>query len=450
MLAASEALEHKKPPTGRTLQEAIDLENDAPSLTDNNNSTSAGGNGTARSGNQTVETATSILQAPVLMACEASPSTRNESSSSSSNDKSQVDVSYAEKLTGAESNAPKIPLRSGYVEIATQMAQCMRSLLELRQTVQKEASELKGLTASLKLQEDTKESLVTQRVEAASISEVDVRLQKLDKINGGIANCDRVISQLQRKISDVAQTHSGHRQQLKSMESKAQLWYKKARMVQSGFSDPLRSRSKKVLAKGSRTGGNLLMRDLMSRQMGLSSRHSRQVPNRAILGGPPNLSAIAATNRIVFTNRLSHAVTINTHLTFPVYCFRFDRTGRYFITGSDDYLMKVFYMGAAQSCKTKNLQDGSRDLKCNFGANARGAVLVCSLRGHAGVINDIDVSSDNAFLATASSDGDVRVWGLKDGCPIAILRGHKEGANMVGFCLYFLVEVCLQFRLVAF
>jgi hypothetical protein len=27
----------------------------------------------------------------------------------------------------------------------------------------------------------------------------------------------------------------------------------------------------------------------------------------------------------------------------------------------------------------------------------RGAILVCALRGHAGVMNDIDVSSDTAF-----------------------------------------------------
>ncbi|OEU18484.1 WD40 repeat-like protein, partial [Fragilariopsis cylindrus CCMP1102] len=94
-------------------------------------------------------------------------------------------------------------------------------------------------------------------------------------------------------------------------------------------------------------------------------------------------------------------------MNYPVYCLRFDRTGRYFITGADDFLLKVFYLGAGQS------------------------FLVCTLRGHAGVINDIDVSWDNCFLATASDDGDVRVWGLKTGCPIAILRGHKGGANMV-------------------
>ena len=49
------------------------------------------------------------------------------------------------------------------------------------------------------------------------------------------------------------------------------------------------------------------------------------------------------------------------------------------------------------------------------------------------MINDIEVSPDNAFLATASADGDCRVWGLKDGCPIAILRGHKDGANTVSW-----------------
>ncbi|EED92123.1 WD40-repeat protein, partial [Thalassiosira pseudonana CCMP1335] len=96
-----------------------------------------------------------------------------------------------------------------------------------------------------------------------------------------------------------------------------------------------------------------------------------------------------------------------------VYCLKFDRTGRYFVTGADDQLVKLFHLGA-------------------------GAVLVCSLRGHAGVVSDIDVSVDNALLATASADGDVRVWGLRDGCPVAILRGHKDGANMVSLDLQYM------------
>ena len=73
------------------------------------------------------------------------------------------------------------------------------------------------------------------------------------------------------------------------------------------------------------------------------------------------------------------------------------------------------------------------------------ARLVCSLIGHAGVVSDIDVSVDNAMLATASMDGDVRVWGLKDGCPVAILRGHKDGANMVRIILVsFMTHTCCK------
>ncbi|KAL3923359.1 MAG: hypothetical protein SGILL_001701 [Bacillariaceae sp.] len=144
-------------------------------------------------------------------------------------------------------------------------------------------------------------------------------------------------------------------------------------------------------------------------------------------------SHFLAAQRNVIESRLSHAVTINTHLNTPVYCLRFDCTGRYFVTGADDYLVRVFCLGAAKSCRTRNGRDGNRLLRCNYGANFRGAVLVCTLRGHAGVINDIDVSSDNSFLATASTDGDVRIWGLTDGCPVAILRGHRNGANMVSW-----------------
>jgi PH-interacting protein len=117
-------------------------------------------------------------------------------------------------------------------------------------------------------------------------------------------------------------------------------------------------------------------------------------------------------------------MTASAHLAFPVYCLAFDKTGRYFVTGADDCLVKVFYIGAARS-------NASTQRTFSYGSNDHSAVLVCTLRGHAGVICDVDVSADNAFLATASDDGDVRVWGLKDGTPIAILRGHTDGANMV-------------------
>jgi len=119
-----------------------------------------------------------------------------------------------------------------------------------------------------------------------------------------------------------------------------------------------------------------------------------------------------------------------------VYCLKFDKTGKYFITGADDQVAKVFHLGAGPrksgSATTMTMfGEQSSTLPFNYGANVRGAVLVCSLRGHAGVISDLDVSSDNSLLATASGDGDVRIWDLKDGWPVATLRGHKGGANWV-------------------
>ncbi len=60
---------------------------------------------------------------------------------------------------------------------------------------------------------------------------------------------------------------------------------------------------------------------------------------------------------------------------------------------------------------------------------ARGAVLVCTLKGHAGVINDIGVSSDTVFLATASEDGDCRVGAQDRVVHVAILRGPTPAAR---------------------
>ncbi len=149
------------------------------------------------------------------------------------------------------------------------------------------------------------------------------------------------------------------------------------------------------------------------------------------------ISSASQTRLSVLKSRLSHASTINCHLIYPVYCLKFDKTGKYFITGADDQVAKVFHLGAGPrktAISSTTHDDQSSTLPFNYCANVRGAVLVCSLRGHANVISDLDVSSDNSLLATASGDGDVRIWGLKDGWPVAILRGHKGGVNWVRKC----------------
>ncbi|KAJ1651943.1 hypothetical protein IWQ61_007605 [Dispira simplex] len=88
---------------------------------------------------------------------------------------------------------------------------------------------------------------------------------------------------------------------------------------------------------------------------------------------------------------------------YPTYCITFDGTGLRLITGSDDYLVKIW---------------------C-----ARSGYLINTLRGHREVITDMAVNLENTLLATASMDGILRVWDLKSGAPRVILMGHRTGSR---------------------
>jgi WD40 repeat protein len=242
-------------------------------------------------------------------------------------------------------------------------------------------------------------------------------LAALDEVDCKEQNCKRVIAQLERQIPALDATLKSDTAELS--ESRSMLFdrYKESQRVSQNYSDPIPSSFGK-----DKFMNNRLLSNLQSRQLGCIDRCLGRTVVRS-MGRSRQLGAHIENNRSLLYNRFSHAATINTHLHYPVYCLRFDQTGRYFVTGADDSLVRVFCLGESIVPKKHGLVD--RSTYC------RGAVLVCTLKGHAGVVNDICVSTDNAFLATASEDGDCRVWGLKDGCPVAILRGHKGGANMV-------------------
>ncbi|EKX40640.1 hypothetical protein GUITHDRAFT_75292, partial [Guillardia theta CCMP2712] len=90
-----------------------------------------------------------------------------------------------------------------------------------------------------------------------------------------------------------------------------------------------------------------------------------------------------------------------------VYCLVFDKTGRLFVTGSDDKLIKVW--------------------------NSRTCCLVRTMRGHVSDIVDLSVSCDNRFLASAGNDLDVRIWWLHNGVPAFVLPGHQQVIANVRF-----------------
>ncbi|KAJ2597814.1 hypothetical protein GGF39_002897, partial [Coemansia sp. RSA 1721] len=86
---------------------------------------------------------------------------------------------------------------------------------------------------------------------------------------------------------------------------------------------------------------------------------------------------------------------------YPTYCVLFDRTGRRMITGSDDFLIKIW---------------------CT-----RTGYLIKTFKGHQGMVSDIALNVENTLLASASTDGTVRIWHLKTGEPRAVLVANPQG-----------------------
>eukprot|EP01135_Chromosphaera_perkinsii_P008101 Nk52_evm17s1129 gene=Nk52_evmTU17s1129 len=113
--------------------------------------------------------------------------------------------------------------------------------------------------------------------------------------------------------------------------------------------------------------------------------------------GMGNVEAVVRKKCKLF-EKFSPAYSILGHKDAP-YCFTFDQTGDLFITGADDFLIKVW-----------NTHEGS---------------LIGTLRGHRSVISDIAVSYCNRFLATAGNDRIIRIWSLTTLEPLAVLSGHE-------------------------
>jgi hypothetical protein len=93
------------------------------------------------------------------------------------------------------------------------------------------------------------------------------------------------------------------------------------------------------------------------------------------------------------------------HRWMAAYCLKIDRSGRALVSGADDALVKVW--------------------------SATSGRLQLTLRGLNAVVNDVAVSPDSSMVAACSStvQGEaavVRVWGLQDGSPVAVLGGHTH------------------------
>ena len=382
---------------GRTLQDAI-------AVLDENHDTTVTSNVTASK----KLVATCALTPPVLIEAKQI--------------ENLLPISNTTDAVSERSNWNCISLSSNVVEMSTSVSTLMRQYLDIRARCRTEMMQIRTLQRSLQHQQDTLIQLGQERVTLLSASShgttSTARDVQLDNIQVGEQNCERVIAQLQRQLPQYERSYEDDTRSLTLLRRQSHDAYTHCRRQIQCFHDPL------VNSVSPGLPNNRIVMNVLSRQLGMDRYMNQNVPRT--MGRIRDRGSTIENRKSMLYHRISHAATINTHLSYPVYCLRFDRSGRYFITGADDYLVKVFCVGGNITAKKKR---GRIDPS----TYARGAVLVCTLKGHAGVINDIGVSSDNSFLATASEDGDCRVWGLIDGRPIAILRGHAGGANMVSW-----------------
>jgi hypothetical protein len=403
---------------GRTLQDAIIVTDE----NNNNDSSERGNGGGATDLSWEQAAAISVLQTPLHW---MEPPTLAEQNA----DPSSTNATRASSFSQQPSRA--LVLTSGNQEMSSKAANSMRLYLELRTQCQNESMQIRSMQRSMQHQHDTLARLEREQWQSLTArssafpSSVDSPEEPtmLDEFQSAQLTAERVVAQLQRQLPLLEAKHTTTLRRMQAARHAALADYAAARSVRQDYRDPVVTATMPPQSLHNRT-----ILNLVHRQVGMDRCLGRSVPRT--MGRIRLAGSMVEDRQALLYHRFSHAATINTHLSYPVYCLRLDQTGRYFITGADDYLVKVFCVGGNMIGASSH-QRGRLDPALY----ARGAVLVCTLKGHSGVINDIGVSSDNCFLATASADGDCRVWRLKDGCPVAILRGHLGGANMVRLTL---------------
>lgn len=373
----------------------------------------------------------SVMRKPVLLKNDATINNCLDESSNGNTSSTSLRVSL-----NVESDISRIQSLS---------CKSHKRYLLLRERYQEEERKIRQLERSLAYQQRIKskteidiQSLLSSTSTGSKTNGTEVAKEEIrsDSLTQALLEADRVIAQLNRKLSELINFHKNEsKNELDMTKSVAQLLRTEVVTMKLTYAQSKRTAEHNFYDSWKlfvHHGSTSMMNHLISRQYGIDANLRQKGALNKLYGPAASKRKIADLSKLTFCRRISHVVTINAHLFYPVYCLRFDRTGRYFVTGSDDNIVKLFRIGTSGFENERRKDLSSIQDIFSF---QRGAVLVCTLRGHASVITDIDISSDNSFVATASEDGDVRVWGMVNGCPVAILRGHDGGANMVSILI---------------
>ena len=208
--AANEVLESKQPAHGRTLQDAIVIDEDKKD------------DGQAQGVHSF-----SILHSPVLLSL-----TRNRNTNIGFTNKHNLGeggVSSAERIAKPQ---PVVRIQSSFANIAGKTAVSMRRFLELREKNRLEEEELRSLKSSLGKQEESLKLLTAEKLKISSAIDIDEvkRLEKLDEIKEGEQNYDRVASQLRRKLTELTSTRAEDTKMLATLEDQVRSLHKKEKI----------------------------------------------------------------------------------------------------------------------------------------------------------------------------------------------------------------------------
>jgi hypothetical protein len=277
-----------QPGGGRTLQDAIDV-----------TEASAGDNRpppVARTG----------LHAPLLLGTKPDPLQHAKEAAVSSE---------GTKAAGS------LALTSTFEASQKESADATRHYLDLRDEHSGLKKQMEDLRRSLAVHEQSMVDLTRQREKILSqngfMNEIS-KLSALDELETKEQSSNRVIAQLKRQLSLLQVKDAPMTLLLREADKESRAKLANCRRMQVAYRDPLyASTSRKRLSQC------------------VIGRHSGFVPlsARANLFGSTAGQIENMRTNLMF-RRMSYSATINSHLKYPIYCLRFDRTGRYFITGT--------------------------------------------------------------------------------------------------------------------
>ncbi len=314
---------------GRTLQDAIVL--------DSNDG------GTEK--NSSAAEVVSALQAPVLFVSDDTGSTAEKGT--------------AAAAAAASTTTVAVPMRSCVTEYSRNAATAMRHYLDTRTKCQEEETRIRSLQRSLELQRTTIATLQQDQSELLPAQQNgendDLALtMQLAEIKTTLQNCERVIAQLELQLPVLQRTHQATAQEVAAAREASTRAFAKTKLALQNYRDPVCGpQLPAAAAAGLFLNNRILLNVSHQRELGIDRSLGRGMPRA--MGRIRPAGATLENRKALLHNRFSYAATINAHLSYPVYCLRFDRTGRYFISGADDYLVKVFCMGGSVDLKKKEV-----------------------------------------------------------------------------------------------